>query len=204
MERVRNYGPYHQVKIPRCPKQQRGIFVQRSIFRELIQTNIIYLSKPQVNKCRSLVMLLNSFKSWIKQEFQKQDPQKNKSKSKYIQNSPTPAPSTNKTLFKILRGMPGRAEPARCPETIQSAFWKSQMIATPFPFWEAGYVCGGNACTLPQLPSQQDLRHWSKMFPQHFKIFLSHSSQTWGTETTLWNQEMKPLGTKQQWKSGVE
>lgn len=151
MERVRNYRPYHQVKIPRCPKQQVGIFIQKTIFRELIQTNIIYLSKPQVNKCRSLLMLLNFFKSGIRQEFQKQHPQKNKSKSKYIQNSPTQAPSTNKILFKILRGILDELNlhVAQRPYKVPSERLKRPQA--PFPFWAAGYVCGRNACTLPQL-----------------------------------------------------
>lgn len=43
--------PYHQVMISYWFNQEEKIFVQRSIFRELIWTKIIYHPEPQVNNC---------------------------------------------------------------------------------------------------------------------------------------------------------
>lgn len=132
MEQVGNYRLHHQVKIPRCSNQQVEIIFHRSIFSELIWTNIIYHSKPQVNKGRSLIMLLNSFKSWIHLEFQRQYPQQNKSKIPIHIVFSYLSPIHQENTVQIPRGIPGRVEPAHCLKTKQSAFWKAQMTTGSF------------------------------------------------------------------------
>lgn len=179
IEQVGNNRPYHQVKIPRCSNQEVEIFVQRSICRELVRINI-YHSKSQLDKCRSLIMLLNSFKSWIKQESQRQYPQKNKPKPKDIQKSPTQAPCTNKILSKILRGFPGWAEPARCPKTIQSAFWKAQVTTGSFSilgcwaclWWERLHI--STALYLPNKTCSIEARCFLSILKYFSKSFFAN------------------------------
>lgn len=156
-----NYKPYLQVKISHWSNQEGEIFVQRSIFREFIQTKIIHHSEWQVNKCLdhlSCVKIpLRSNRNF------KIIPTEKQVKIPMRILILTLHPQTN--IVQDTESYPQMCWTCPLPKTIQSASERLKWPEAPSAFWAARHDCGRKAYIFPQL--------LPKLLPQ-----------TWTTEAT--------------------
>lgn len=170
-EQVGNYRPYHQVKIPRYFNQKVEIFLQRSIFRELIRTNIIYQSHrwTSANHLQCFEIRLSHDQTGIS----KTVPTEKRVKIQIHIDFSYSNPIHKQNTVQDTERLPWMSQTCTVTKDHTKCLLKgSNDHKLLFCFGQPGTFVVGTPARHNSLPSQQVLNYWSKMFPQHFKILL--------------------------------